>query len=177
MKSGMKSWTGIRKELHSQRRKNFMQKPLSGIPEVSRAIGAGDNLWRSACCCPRPGCAQCSRLEMDVRMFYLKWNDRVVCVGSVPHKNKIKEWLTEATSVRRSNMMEIKILGTGCAKCHQVEKIVKEAVAKRVLPPHWACDDFKRIAEYGVFSTPSVVCGCEVKSVGKIPKRMRSKPG
>jgi hypothetical protein len=28
-------------------------------------------------------------------------NDRVVCVGSVPHKNKIKEWLTEATSSAR----------------------------------------------------------------------------
>ena len=26
--------------------------------------------------------------------------------------------------------MEIKILGPGCAKCHQVEKIVKEAVAE-----------------------------------------------
>jgi len=31
--------------------------------------------------------------------------------------------------------------------------------------------DFKRIAEYGVFSTPSVVVDGEVKSVGKIPKK------
>jgi small redox-active disulfide protein 2 len=69
-------------------------------------------------------------------------------------------------------MMEIKILGTGCAKCHQVEKIVKEAVAETGA----AADiehvtDFKRIAEYGVFSTPSVVVDGEVKSVGKIPKK------
>ena len=69
-------------------------------------------------------------------------------------------------------MMEIKILGTGCAKCHQVEKIVKEAVAETGA----AADiehvtDFKRIAEYGVFSTPSVVIDGEVKSVGKIPKK------
>jgi len=68
--------------------------------------------------------------------------------------------------------MEIKILGTGCAKCHQVEKIVKEAVAETGA----AADiehvtDFKRIAEYGVFSTPSVVVDGEVKSVGKIPKK------
>jgi small redox-active disulfide protein 2 len=69
-------------------------------------------------------------------------------------------------------MMEIKILGPGCAKCHQVEKIVKEAVAETGA----AADiehvtDFKRIAEYGVFSTPSVVVDGEVKSVGKIPKK------
>ena len=68
--------------------------------------------------------------------------------------------------------MEIKILGPGCAKCHQVEKIVKEAVAETGA----AADiehvtDFKRIAEYGVFSTPSVVVNGEVKSVGKIPKK------
>jgi predicted thioredoxin/glutaredoxin len=31
--------------------------------------------------------------------------------------------------------------------------------------------DFKRIAEYGVFSTPSVVVDGEVKSVGKVPKK------
>jgi len=69
-------------------------------------------------------------------------------------------------------MMEIKILGPGCAKCHQVEKIVKEAVAETGA----AADiehvtDFKRIAEYGVFSTPSVVVDGKVKSVGKIPKK------
>ena len=68
--------------------------------------------------------------------------------------------------------MEIKILGPGCAKCHQVEKIVKEAVAETGA----AADiehvtDFKRIAEYGVFSTPSVVVDGEVKSVGKVPKK------
>jgi small redox-active disulfide protein 2 len=68
--------------------------------------------------------------------------------------------------------MDIKILGPGCAKCRQVEKIVKEAVAETGA----AADiehvtDFKRIAEYGVFSTPSVVVDGEVKSVGKIPKK------
>jgi len=69
-------------------------------------------------------------------------------------------------------MMEIKILGTGCAKCHQVEKIVKEAVAETGATADIEhVTDFKRIAEYGVFSTPSVVVDGEVKSVGKIPKK------
>lgn len=68
--------------------------------------------------------------------------------------------------------MEIKILGPGCAKCHQVEKIVKEAVAETGATADIEhVTDFKRIAEYGVFSTPSVVVDGEVKSVGKIPKK------
>jgi small redox-active disulfide protein 2 len=68
--------------------------------------------------------------------------------------------------------MEIKILGPGCAKCHQVEKIVKEAVAETGLDADIEhVTDFKRIAEYGVFSTPSVVVDGEVKSVGKVPKK------
>ena len=68
--------------------------------------------------------------------------------------------------------MEIKILGPGCAKCHQVEKIVKEAIAETGLDARIEhVTDFKRIAEYGVFSTPSVVVDGEVKSVGKVPKK------
>ena len=68
--------------------------------------------------------------------------------------------------------MEIKILGPGCAKCHQVEKIVQEAVAETGTAANIEhVTDFKRIAEYGVFSTPSVVVNGEVKSVGKIPKK------
>jgi small redox-active disulfide protein 2 len=72
----------------------------------------------------------------------------------------------------RSNTMEIKILGPGCAKCHQVEKVVKEAVVEAgVNVAVEKVTDFKKIAEYGVFSTPSVVVDGKVKSVGKIPKK------
>jgi small redox-active disulfide protein 2 len=68
--------------------------------------------------------------------------------------------------------MEIKILGPGCAKCHQVEKIVKEAVDEAGVDAAVEhVTDFKKIAEYGVFSTPSVVVNGQVKSVGKIPKK------
>jgi small redox-active disulfide protein 2 len=68
--------------------------------------------------------------------------------------------------------MEIKILGPGCAKCHQVEKIVREAVAETGAAAGIEhVTDFKQIAGYGVFSTPAVVVDGEVKSVGKIPKK------
>jgi small redox-active disulfide protein 2 len=68
--------------------------------------------------------------------------------------------------------MEIKILGPGCAKCHQVEKIVKEAVDEAGVGAKIEhVTDFKKIAAYGVFGTPAVVIDGEVKSVGKIPKK------
>jgi len=68
--------------------------------------------------------------------------------------------------------MEIKILGPGCAKCNQVEKIVQEAIAEAgVTADIEHVTDFKKIASYGVFGTPSVIIDGEVKSVGKIPKK------
>jgi small redox-active disulfide protein 2 len=68
--------------------------------------------------------------------------------------------------------MEIKILGPGCAKCHQVEKIVREAVAETGVGAEIEhVTEFKKIADYGVFGTPAVVMDGKVKSVGKIPKK------
>ena len=66
--------------------------------------------------------------------------------------------------------MEIKVLGPGCPKCHQTEKIVKEAVAESgVEATVEKVTDIMEIAKYGVFGTPAVVVDGQVKSVGKIP--------
>ena len=66
--------------------------------------------------------------------------------------------------------MEIKVLGPGCAKCEQAEKIVREAVAEAgVAADIEKVTDVMQIAGYGVFGTPAVVVDGEVKSVGKIP--------
>jgi small redox-active disulfide protein 2 len=67
--------------------------------------------------------------------------------------------------------MNIKILGIGCAKCQQLEKMVREAVDETGADADVEhVTDFKKIAEYGVFSTPAVVVDGKVKSVGRIPK-------
>ena len=68
--------------------------------------------------------------------------------------------------------MEIKILGPGCPKCQQVEKIVKETVVDSgVNAQVEKVTDVMEIAGYGVFGTPAVVINDEVKCVGKIPKK------
>jgi small redox-active disulfide protein 2 len=66
--------------------------------------------------------------------------------------------------------MEIKVLGPGCKKCNQTEKVVREALAEAgVEADVEKVTDMMKIAGYGVFGTPAVVVDGEVKSMGKVP--------
>ena len=66
--------------------------------------------------------------------------------------------------------MEIKVLGPGCAKCTQAEKVVKEVVAASgVQASVEKVTDIMEIAGYGVVVTPAVVVDGDVKCVGKVP--------
>ncbi len=68
--------------------------------------------------------------------------------------------------------MYIKVLGPGCPKCHETERLVKEVVAESGKDAKIEkVTDLMKIAGYGVFGTPAVVVDGEVKSVGKIPKK------
>jgi len=68
--------------------------------------------------------------------------------------------------------MKIKVLGPGCARCQQVEQLVREAVAEAGVDAEIEkVTDVMKIAQYGVFGTPAVIIDEEVKSVGKIPKK------
>jgi small redox-active disulfide protein 2 len=66
--------------------------------------------------------------------------------------------------------MEIKILGPGCTKCKQTERVVKDAVAESgATAAVEKVTAVMEIAGHGVFGTPAVVINGEVKSTGKIP--------
>ncbi len=66
--------------------------------------------------------------------------------------------------------MEIKVLGPGCPKCAQTEKVVRDAVAESGVDASVEkVTNILDIGKYGVFGTPAVVVDGEVKSVGKIP--------
>ena len=67
--------------------------------------------------------------------------------------------------------MDIKVLGPGCPRCQQTEKIVMAAIRETgVAATVEKVTDIMQIAGYGVFGTPAVIVDGEVKSVGKIPK-------
>jgi small redox-active disulfide protein 2 len=62
--------------------------------------------------------------------------------------------------------MEIKVLGPGCPKCQQTEKLVKQAVAELgMVTDVEKVTGVMKIAIYGVFGTPAVVMDGEVKYV------------
>ncbi|MBU0663187.1 MAG: TM0996/MTH895 family glutaredoxin-like protein [Proteobacteria bacterium] len=66
--------------------------------------------------------------------------------------------------------MEIKVLGPGCAKCTEAEKLMRAAVDEAgVAATIEKISDFQQIAKHGVFSTPAVIIDGQVKCVGKVP--------
>jgi small redox-active disulfide protein 2 len=68
--------------------------------------------------------------------------------------------------------MEIKVLGPGCPKCGQTEKIVKEAVAEAgVEATVEKITDMMQIMTYRIMSTPAVVVDGQIKSAGRVPKK------
>jgi small redox-active disulfide protein 2 len=68
--------------------------------------------------------------------------------------------------------MEIKVLGPGCAKCAEAEKLMRSAVEEAgVEATIEKVSDFQQIAKHGVFSTPAVVIDGQIKCVGKVPSK------
>jgi small redox-active disulfide protein 2 len=66
--------------------------------------------------------------------------------------------------------MEIRILGTGCPRCDEVEKRTLNALAQlNVAADYQKIKDIKEIAKYGLFGTPGLVINGKVKSSGRIP--------
>lgn len=67
--------------------------------------------------------------------------------------------------------MVIKVLGTGCKKCQELEKNVKEAVSKAGVEAEVVkVEDVPEIMAYGVMSTPGLVVDDKVISTGKVLK-------
>lgn len=66
----------------------------------------------------------------------------------------------------------VKVLGGGCAKCHELEENTKAALAALGLAEDvQLITDFSVIATYGVMSTPALVVDEKVVSYGKVLKQ------
>ncbi len=65
----------------------------------------------------------------------------------------------------------IKILGSGCAKCNQLESATKAALEQLGMDTSIEhVTDFSQIAAYGVMTTPALVVDGKVVSYGKVLK-------
>lgn len=67
-------------------------------------------------------------------------------------------------------MLNIKILGSGCANCHKVEELAKQAMAQLAVEAQVEMvTDVKEIMRYGVMNTPGIVINEKVVSMGRVP--------
>ena len=70
----------------------------------------------------------------------------------------------------------VKVLGSGCAKCHALEDATRKALEE--LGMDSTIDhvtDFAQIAAYGVMTTPALVVDGKVVSYGKVLKKDEAK--
>ena len=66
--------------------------------------------------------------------------------------------------------MEIKVLGTGCAKCKKLYAEAQDAVARSgQAATVEKVEDLQAIMAHGVRQTPALVVDGQVRSTGRIP--------
>ena len=66
--------------------------------------------------------------------------------------------------------MKIEILGSGCAKCKSVEKLVRNIVEELGIQADIIkVEDIQEIINRGIMMTPAVFIDDEAKIVGRVP--------
>jgi len=66
--------------------------------------------------------------------------------------------------------MEIKVLGTGCAKCKTLYKATEEALKEAGIEANLSkVEDIVEIMKFGVMTTPALVVDGKVVLKGKVP--------
>jgi small redox-active disulfide protein 2 len=70
--------------------------------------------------------------------------------------------------------MNIKVLGTGCAKCNQLENLTKDVLKEMGIEVEIEhVKDINKIMEYPILTTPGLVINEELVVSGKVPDKAK----
>jgi small redox-active disulfide protein 2 len=68
------------------------------------------------------------------------------------------------------SMVAVKVLGSGCSKCVQLEKLVRKVVETQGVEARVEkVTEIQEIMKYNILSTPGLVINGKLVSAGKIP--------
>lgn len=132
------------------------------------------------------GCScESYKLPENLKTFYIGKNNKPACScgGNCSADSMSKTDSTKSEGAKtgdvnfsgtdgvKSEIISVKVLGSGCAKCNQLEAAAKEALQRLGIETTIEhVTDFSQIAAYGVMSTPALVVDGKVVSYGKVLK-------
>ena len=103
-------------------------------------------------------------------LFSKKKEEKSCCCGS----SCTPEAMAQAETAKKA--AGVKVLGSGCAKCHALEDAAREALEELGMDSTiYHVTDFAQIAAYGVMTTPALVVDGKVVSYGKVLKKDEAK--
>ena len=87
---------------------------------------------------------------------------------------EFKKFLGKEVTEDRTEGLEIKVLGQGCAQCDRLEQELMAVMAETGIAANIDhVRDVKEIGKYGVLGTPALIINGKVKVVGRVPPRSK----
>lgn len=118
--------------------------------------------------------------KLDILLAVSRVYAEIACLNYIPasaaekYRQAIEQEIVRLRGgpARANDHLEVRILGTGCVSCNNLQKQVFEIVADHgIVADVFQVHDLDEIGRFGVLQTPALVINGQVKSMGRIPTR------